>query len=69
MKFQLVAVLLFVGCMLVSSLAVPVLEEGEARAVLQVIQTILVSQNHGHGELKAENATTNVASTPSNFTG
>jgi len=66
---QLVAVLLFVGCMLVSSLAVPLLEEGEARAVLQMIQTILVSQNHGHGELKVEDAITNAASTPSNLTG
>ena len=66
MKFQLVEMLLFVGCMLASSLAVPVLEEGEARAVLQMIQTILVSQNHGHGELKAENAIKNAAS---NLTG
>jgi len=47
MKFQLVAAVLLVGCTLVPSLALPLWEEGGAKAVLQEIRKLLASTNHG----------------------
>ena len=51
MKLQLVATVLFIGCIVPPSMAAPLREEGEAKAVLQVIQMLLESENHGHGEI------------------
>ena len=52
MKFQLVATVLLVGCTLAPSLSAPLQEEGEVMVVLQAIQTLLASENHGRGELQ-----------------
>jgi len=51
MKLQLVATVLFIGCIVPPSMAAPLREEGEAKAVLQVIQMLLESENHGHGKI------------------
>jgi len=51
MKLQLVATVLFIGCIVPPSMAAPLREEEEAKAVLQVIQMLLESENHGHGEI------------------
>ena len=52
MKFQLVTTVLLVGCTLAPSLSAPLQEEGEVMVVLQAIQTLLASENHGRGELQ-----------------
>lgn len=62
MKLQLVVAVLLVGFMFTLSLAMAG-EEGDARAVLQAIRMLLVSESHGHGELQQAE---NVTSAPSN---
>ena len=64
MKFQLVAVVLLVGCMLAPSLAVP-LWEGETKAVLQGIRKFLASTNHGIQRSEDANPNPRVTSTQS----
>jgi len=62
MKLQLVVTVLLVGFMFTLSLAMAG-EEGDARAVLQAIRMLLVSESHSHGELQQAE---NVTSAPSN---
>ena len=64
MKFQPVPVVLLVGCMLAPSLAVP-LWEGEAKAVLQGIQKLLASTNHGMQRSKDATPSPHVTSSQS----
>ena len=64
MKFQLVAVVLLVGCMLAPSLAVP-LWEGETKAVLQGIRKLLASTNHGIQQSEDATPSPHVTSTQS----
>jgi len=68
MKLQLVVTVLLVGFMFTLSLAMAG-EEGDARAVLQAIRMLLVSESHSHGELQqAENVTSAPSSQPSGAT-
>ena len=65
MKLQLVpATVLLIGCILAPSLAAPLWEEGEAKAVLHVIQMLLESENHGHGEIDQSKHSTSATSAP-----
>ena len=64
MKIQLsvVATILFVGCMLAPSLAAPLQEEGDARAVLQTIRMLLAAEKHDRAELQQAGNSTNTTS-------
>jgi len=62
MKFLQVATFLLVACMFTPSLAAPLQEEDEARAVLRAIQVLLASENYGHSELQQSG---NATSAPS----
>jgi len=57
-----VTVLLVLACMFTPSLAAPLREEDEARAVLRAIRLLLASENYGHSELQQSG---NATSAPS----